>query len=391
MKPDKIGLCVCYDTKNFGSQLQVLATVKKIEALGYSTEIIRYYKKLTPGFIVCSLPRLLNYCFVHEKLTRLKKKWALAVHPEVKKGVQIRNRRFEKFVTDFFPNLSVPYKGWKELQEQSKKNYKGFLCGSDQLWLPGNLGSHFYTLEFAPKECSRIAYATSFGMEKIPWYQKRRTRRYLKCFNVLSTRESQGVQIIWKLTGKKVPIVCDPTLLFTSKEWEELIPLNNKEKVPYIFCYYLGKNPKHRCIARELQKKTGLPIITIPFLDNFVEGDQDFGDKRLFDIDAGDFVNLIRNAKYVLTDSFHGSVFSILNHKQFVVFSRFRERSRNSRNSRIDSLCTVLCLEDRRYCGEIYTQISKEIDYEAVEQKLRVFRRYSKSYLINALKTIEPN
>ena len=148
----KVGLAVCYDTKNFGSQLQVLATIKKVEDLGYETEIIRYRKKLTPAFALQTIPRLFNLSFIKSKLQSKDKKKRIERHPDIARSVSVRNERFNKFVEKHFENLSKPYDGWENLVRESAKNYDMFLCGSDQLWLPNNLGSHFYTLEFAPDD-----------------------------------------------------------------------------------------------------------------------------------------------------------------------------------------------------------------------------------------------
>lgn len=380
----KVGLAVCYDTKNFGSQLQVLATLRKVEELGYETEIIRYKKKLTPTFVLQTIPRLFNISFIKAKLGSWKKKKEIQKHPEIAKNVSIRNQRFHKFVCEYFTNLSKPYAGWENLVKQTAKKYDAFLCGSDQLWLPNNLGSHFYTLEFAPGDKPKIAYATSFGVSEIPKYQTRNTAKYLSRFQALSTREIAGQKIIKALTGKTVPVVCDPTLLFNAEKWNEIIPACRVLDKPYVFCYFLGTNVEHRNAAKEFKKTTGLKLVTCPFLDHFVESDQNFGDIQLFDMDAADFVNLIRNAEYVLTDSFHGSVFSILNHKKFLTFNRFLEGP-NSRNSRIDSLCTLLGLSERRFSGNVM-DVQKEIEYSAVENNLRKLREASVSFLENSLR-----
>ena len=169
----KVGLAVCYDTKNFGSQLQVLATIKKVEDLGYESEIIRYKKKLTPTFVLQTIPRLLNVSFIKAKLHSKNKRKQIEKYPDIAKNVSVRNDRFNGFVKKYFKNLSKPYDGWENLVRESAKNYDIFLCGSDQLWLPNNLGSHFYTLEFAPDNKPKIAYATSFGVSRIPNNQKR--------------------------------------------------------------------------------------------------------------------------------------------------------------------------------------------------------------------------
>lgn len=380
----KVGLAVCYDTKNFGSQLQVLATIKKIEDLGYETEIIRYRKKLTPTFVLQTIPRLFNMSFINAKLHSNDKKKQLEKYPDIAKNVSVRNNRFNEFVKKYFTNLSEPYAGWENLVRESTKNYDMFLCGSDQLWLPNNLGSHFYTLEFAPDNKPKIAYATSFGVSQIPERQKKATAKYLNRFQHLSTRELAGQKIIQELTGKTASVVCDPTLLFDAKGWAQMLPERKVVEEPYVFCYFLGTNEEHRKAANEFKKRTGLKLVTCPYLDNFVEKDQHFGDIQLFDMDSADFVNLIRHAEYILTDSFHGSVFSILHHKKFMTFNRFTEGV-NSRNSRIDSLCTLLGLSERRFTGDVM-DVEKDVDYVSVEERLGKLRAESIKYLENVLK-----
>lgn len=101
----KIGLAVCYDTKNFGSQLQVLATVKKVEELDCKSEIIRYKKKITPTFIVQTIPRLFNISFVKSKLSGNQKDNALKSKPFYQAQVQQRNQRFDAFVDKYFAPL----------------------------------------------------------------------------------------------------------------------------------------------------------------------------------------------------------------------------------------------------------------------------------------------
>lgn len=380
----KVGLTVCYDTKNYGSQLQVLATITKIEQIGYKTEIIRYKKKISPYFIVQNCPRILNPFFVKAKVKRIIKNKKIKKDSSISNEICKRNKRFSKFADEKFKNLSRVYNGWNDLKK-SNNDYDEFLCGSDQLWLPNNLGSHFYTLEFVDNEKKKIAYATSFGVKSIPWYQKNRTKKYLNRFDFLSNREISGSKIVKELTGKESKVVCDPTLLLTAKEWEKIISHKKVEKEKYIFCYFLGTNKEHREAANKLKEITGFNIVTIPFLDNFVESDKAFGDKRLYDIDTIDFVNYIRNAEYVLTDSFHGSIFSILNNKQFITFDRFNDKSKDSRNTRIDSLFSILNIKNRRFNGDI-NKIFEKIDYDDVEKKLSKLREDSIDYLLTALK-----
>ncbi len=385
MNKNKVGLCVCYDTKNFGSQLQVLATQQSVERFGYDYEIIIYKKTLSPLFAMQSFLRLFNPYFVTGKLKGIKKRREIAKHPEIQKLVSVRNKRFNDFVKKYFTKMSKPYAGFAALKKGSE-NYETVLTGSDQLWLPQNLGSHFFTQEFVADNINKVAYAPSFGVSQIPWYQKGRTAKYLKRFNALSSRELRGSQIIKELTGIDAVTVCDPTLLLSGEEWLELIPDKRVVEGPYIFAYFLGENEEHRAETLKFAKEKNLPVVTVPFLDHFVECDQTFGDKQMFDMDSTDFVNLIRNAEYICTDSFHGSVFSILNHKQFVTFSRFSDNSKQSRNSRIESLFSLTGLEERHCSKNVSDIIDNEINYHDVEEKVRLMREKSLAYLENALK-----
>ena len=165
-----------------------------------------------------------------------------------------------------------------------------------------------------------------------------------------------------------------------------MIPNKKVINEPYIFCYFLGANEEHRKAVNELKRETGLALVTCPFLDNFVEADQTFGDIQVYDMDASDFVNMIRYAEYVLTDSFHGTLFSIIYQKKFLIFNRFNNGA-NSRNSRIDSLCTLLGLRERRYYGDTFI-VQRNINYVQVEDKLRSLRLNSIQYLKMALKIV---
>ena len=237
---------------------------------------------------------------------------------------------------------------------------------------------------FVPDEVNKISYATSFGVGAIPWYQLSRTCKYLQRIEHLSVREIKGAEIIRNIADRDAKVVCDPTLLLTKEEWANQIPTRRVVDGKYIFCYFLGKNEEHRKLAKMLKEKCGYKIICTPFLDSFVECDLTFGDEQLFDIGPDDFVNLIRHAEYILTDSFHGSVFSIIHNKQFLVLNRFSEGGQ-SRNSRIDSLCSLLGLEKRRFKDNIYSEMIEPIAYNTVEEKLSDLRSESIQFLKESL------
>ena len=244
----KNGLAVCYDTKNFGSQLQVFATIKKIEQLGFQPEIIKYKKKISFKFITQTIPRFFNPFFVGNKIRKIKKSREINKRLTIKSQIDLRNQKFNEFIKNYFDVYLQEYTGWESLINEAGVKYDGYLCGSDQLWLPSNLGSHFYTLEFVRDSKIKISYATSFGVKRIPWYQKRATTKYLNRFDALSTRELSGREIIYERIQKKIDVVCDPTLLMTTDEWDTVISSKAILDKPYIFCYFLGDNENHRLI-----------------------------------------------------------------------------------------------------------------------------------------------
>ena len=212
-----------------------------------------------------------------------------------------------------------------------------------------------------------------------------KTKEYLSRIEYISVREKAGAKIVETVSEKKAEVVADPTLLLTKSEWDRLIPDRRIVDKPYIFCYFLGENPSHRIIAEEFSEKIGLPIVCTPFLDRYVKSDEKFGDMQLFNIGPDNFVNLIRHAEYVLTDSFHGSVFSIINHKQFVTFNRFNDNNQNSRNSRIDNLCELLGINGRRYTENIISTAKAEINYSEVDARVTSLRLQSINFLNQAL------
>lgn len=382
----KIGVCACYNTKNYGSMLQSLATGKVLEKLGYSYEFIRYTRKPTIELILKSLDRIPE--IINGKILNEKQQKALSQYPDIVKGIKRRNSCFDSFMNQTFTKLSPQYNTYREL-ENAALNYSAILVGSDQLWRPEGYSTGFYNLMFVPDEIPKIAYATSFGVSKIPENKKKIARSFLSRIDYISVRELRASEMVKELIGRNVPTVVDPTLLFTGEEWEKIVSKKKIIKEKYIFCYLLGNNLQHRKWAEELKRETGYKIVTIPHLDEFVECDVTFGDYSLYDVDPANFVNLIRNAEYVCTDSFHGSVFSILNHKQFVTFNRFEEGSKNSRNSRIESLFSQTALNNRRVTSssvEICRAMDEKIEYDLVEKKLSKMRDKSVSFLQEALK-----
>ena len=380
-----IGACLEISNNNYGSMLQSFATQKMLEEYGFSYELLKYKKKYTPAFILKSIPRLMNKIVWQDKLNEYEKQKFLRKHPELSGDVRKRKQAYTEFRAHYFSAPVVTYYGYRQLKESSKK-YVAFLTGSDQLWSPSGLPTNFYNLMFAEDKAVKISYGSSFGVKEIPWYQKRRTKQYLDRIQFISCREKSGSAIVKQLTGREVMTVADPTMLYDGDTWQEMLPCKTVQEGKYIFSYLLGTSKEYREEILKLSQETGLPVVSI---HQYVDADLGFGDVSITDSGPREFVNLIRNAEYVCTDSFHGSVFSILYHKNFVVFNRYADTSSASKNTRIESLCSRLGLSEKRFSGDILQDMKKQIDYMAVDKALMKIRKESRAYLECAFDSIK--
>lgn len=207
-------------------------------------------------------------------------------------------------------------------------------------------------------------------------------------FHYMALREQSACDLVYQLTGRKVQVVLDPTLLFTGEEWLHIQDKNPLTSGKYIFCYLLGNNPDQRTLIKKLQKKTGLKIVALQQLDDYIPSDEGFADEAPYNVGPSEFLNYIRNAEYVCTDSFHCSVFSILYKKKFFTFSRFCETAKQSTNTRIDNLLNLTGLSIRRVNSQMTVEqlLNLPNDFTGVDEKLNKLRESSINYLTNALK-----
>lgn len=380
-----LGVCINYFHENYGGMLQAFSTVSILEKRNIDYELIRYTKNRSTVEKIKSLPRLMNRILLNDKYEKFLKKRGKKKHPEFAKNDAIRLKAFEEFRVSHFKKFSQECVGYEKLCNGAS-NYKAVLTGSDQLWSPAGLPTNYYNLMFVPDSVRKISFASSFGVSQIPWYQKRRTKQFLDRIEFISMREERGAEIVDELTGNKPPVVLDPVLMFNKDEWEQLIPVQKEIDESYIFAYFLGNNPEYRKVVKDIAKENGYKVVTMRHLDQYVESDEEFGDIALYDVAPDRFLNLLRGASVVCTDSFHGSCFSILHEKPFIVFNRYSDESKHSKNSRIDTLCNNLGLTNRRYVGsaEVNKQLENSINYSDVNTRLEKLRKETNAYLDKA-------
>lgn len=384
-----IGVCIKYFHENYGGMLQAYATVSVLEMRGLEYELIQYQKKRTLVSVIKSIPRLLNTVLLNDKYEAFLKKEGMIQHPEFKKNDIVRREAFRRFKEEHFTKLSPMFIGFDDLCKGVKR-YAAVVSGSDQLWSPAGLPTNFYNLMFVPPHIRKISYASSFGVKQIPWYQKKRTAQFLDRIEYISMRENRGSEIVKELIGRTVPTILDPVFMFDKDGWERLIPSHVEMDEPYILAYFLGNNPEYREAVKKAAKQLNCKVVALRHLDRYVPHDEKFGDIALYDVGPDRFLNLLREATYICTDSFHGSCFSIIHEKLFVTFNRYAENAKHSKNSRIDTLCTNFGIQDRRYKGidSLSEQLKTSIDYEAVGKILDALKQRSYEFLDLAFKDI---
>lgn len=383
----KVGLVTCYFKHNYGSMLQAYATQKFLDDNHIPNETINIESNIDfkKGKRKYYLNQIFNFSFIKSKFGMIKLKFDKKINKALNKNITIRDKKYDAFKKKF--HLTKPYRTYEELTNLCQERYCDVIVGSDQLWLPVNVVADYYTLSFVPTEVNKISYATSFGVATISKKYESRYRNFLNRFNHISVREEKGIELIQSITSQKAKLVCDPTLLLTKKDWDEIISPKRIIKDKYILCYFLGKNIEHRKFAEKLKQETGYLIVSLNHADEYVKYSDKFADIKPYNIGPSEWINLIQNAEYICTDSFHGTVFSLINNKKFYTFRRYKSNTKVSTNSRIDSLLRIVDLKERLLEGteDIKEVIKLEIDYKAVNKKLSSFRNSSKKFLLNSL------
>lgn len=383
MKP--IGLVTCYFHHNYGSMLQAYATEMIMQQMGLPYQTIACKAPITymEGNKLLYIAKKLLIGDWKMRLGKMKIEREKKKNPAFAKNWEVRNQAFDDFANTYF-HVSPYCKNRAELSKMAE-NYSAFLVGSDQLWRTDSVEHGYYTLEWVPDHIRKIAYSTSIGVKELPWFQVEKNKRFMNRFDSMALREQRACDLVYKLTGRKVQVVLDPTLLFTGEQWMDIQHKEPLTDGKYIFCYLLGDNPQQREFIKQVKLKTGYKIVALQHLDDYIPSDEGFADEAPY-VGPREFLNYIRNAEYVFTDSFHCSVFSILYKKNFFTFSRFAEGAKQSTNTRIDNLLHIAGLENRRMTADktVDAIVGFNGGFEGVDDRLNALRKSSMDYLYKA-------
>ena len=370
----KVLLTTVFSGYNYGSSLQALASKIILHEMGYDCQLVAQ-KSLVKGRDI-RFGKLLTILTRSLLLRGKNGSKALSTYQGSYNKTMVGNsaERFARFTEEI---LQPQYLSWKGL-EKAAKECKACFAGSDQIWNSSTMYvDPMYYLRFAPLE-KRVAFAPSFGRDFVADYNKEKMSRWIGEFAHLSVREDSGVTLIKEMTGKDAIQLIDPTLMVDGKTWKRTLGIADKSE-NYILAYFLDKpSDKARKVILELKEALHCVVIGIPYQFE----DMSYCDKV---VPTGpiEFLDLVNNAKCVITDSFHGTAFSINLHTPFYVFGR-AYGSAHSQNSRVESILRKMKMQDRFEPTDAFDNM-KKLDFEHSERVLWEERQKAREYITNAL------
>lgn len=362
----KISLITLHCVNNYGSVLQTYATQKVLTDMGHEVEIVDYYR---PDL---TLIHKLFSCYLYEAhdLKGLAKN--LVFLPS-NIAMQIM---FSHFREKYFKVSSHKYYIDDDF-EKYPIEADAYIVGSDQVWnsvLNHGLIRPYY-LSFAKQGKKKIAYSSSFGVDKLKDEEKAFNKEMLGTFDYITTRELSGVGIVKDLGISRVSQILDPTLLVSSKQWLEIAE-ESKEKTPYILVYQLHHHEGLDAYISDLANKKGLKIIRICYrYDEFRKIGHCIYLPRVEQL-----LGYISNASYVITDSFHVTAFSVNLNTQFESIVPAKQFG-----GRISSLLTLVNLQNRGIQDYKHCQFDEKIDFAPVNTILQKKREEDITLIHNQL------
>lgn len=304
----KIGIVTFHASYNYGSMLQAYALQSTLQALGADVTIINYRSRIQRD-IYALHPQDVAF------LVKVKSMVRRVLFPSLKS----KNKRFEQFTQHF--RLTQVYENLDQIK-RSCPDFDVYISGSDQIWNPNAPDfSEVYLLPFVAEDRTKIAYAASMGpIGRIPDEYKAVLSCMIGRYQAISVREEKSQEAVFKLVNRQVQIMPDPVLLLPMQKWDALladtpIPKNKN----YILLYTLYDDDDLDRLSKKVSCYLKMPVI----ITKYGNGSRYFsymGYKRETSCGPIEFLQLLKNAKFVLSSSFHGTAFSIIFQRPFFAY-----------------------------------------------------------------------
>lgn len=366
----KINILTFHNAHNYGAVLQSFALRTYLRKKGFEVHVLNYKNEMISSRYVAKLPYQYDLTdIVHVRHIPQMIKSVLDTH-----AAQIDWKRqwvkFEKFIEEIILEENVDILCRDDLMQQKTDV---FVAGSDQIWnswLTNGLDS-VYFLDFKT-DARKIFYGASNGQDKIPEEQVGYYQRVLSDTYAVSTREKALADNIKDVLGKEVYHVVDPTLLLDKYDYEELIDKDTIEE-KFVFAYFIIEDDKMMEIAQYIARVLHLRLIELHY---YKRRDLKKHEQRA-DLGPREFLYYMNHAEFIVTNSFHGTVFSIIFEKRF--YSVYNSDTRKN------ELLAQLGLDSRHIVQPSEVNLNAEINYSEVQMKMKELRKKSEEYLKMAL------
>jgi hypothetical protein len=379
----KIGIMTFWWSQdNYGQLLQCYALQKYLRDLGHEAFLIRY-KEQKQTFNIVSLLKIFNPVKVCRYI--IEKKFL----KQVQKDELLHSRNFDLFRTNYIKQSEYFYSSYNDLKDNPPEA-DIYIVGSDQVWNFDNLRVipqiNAFFLNFGNESIIRISYSASFGIEKLSNEVQNYIKPLIQKFKYVSVREKSGEKICNEM-DVSADVVCDPTLLLDGNKYLTTLQIQNNDS-NYIFVYHVNvfrfKN-EFLTQINTFATSNNLVIKSVS-ASGYIAARKLIKSSEYIYASIPEWLSLIANSKYVLTTSFHGTVFAIIMHKPFLTITLDKKYSRS--NDRFRTLLKTLGLESRIYKSgvPIADQLNQPIDWDRVDSCLKNEKNKSMEFLNKALK-----
>ena len=360
----KTGVLTWHYFHNFGSALQAYALQSTLEKLGCRTTIVNYRSS-----------KYGNYSASKDAIRMVLNRTIGAIDGKWRARFQYPFLSFRK---KYFHETGILRE--KNHIENCVKKLDLLVCGSDQIWAP-NVFDSVYMADFSAPKTRKISYGASIGLNDIHQELVPKYKQLLEQFHAVSVREERGKSLLKDKCGIDATVVLDPTLLLSVSEYQKMEQPVKCVNGPYVFCYFLNGDHVYREQVQTYAEKNGLQIYGVSA--NKADGKWM---SILEKLSPASFLWMIANAHTVVTDSYHGTIFSLLYHKKFYVFERFDRQDPVCQNSRIDQLNRWFGIDQCIVPRGSALMADQQISYEHFEDALCQARKISLDYLTEAIR-----
>lgn len=367
----KCGIITFHSAHNYGSVLQSYAMVMIMRKLGLDAELIDFRHPHTTDMY-------------EWRFWTPYKDWKWNIKDLILRGIFGIGRKREKVFREFIEHRLPKSDRIKCRSNVKSDKYDVLVCGSDQIWNHVSTGENdpIYFLDFGNTAC-KFSYAASAGSNMFPAKDYERYKKYLNGLKSIGVREQFLKDYLNRDFGLKAEVNPDPTLLLDIDEWTKIETPYQGLPPKYLLVYTLVKADETLAFAHKIANKLNMPVVQICNRREVDAKNKNEVDYNLMDASPEQFLWLFHHADFIVTNTFHGNMFSVIFRKDFVHFDI------NGNDSRITTLHKAIGLDKQRMIKQPEELVERQINYALIENRIRAYANDGISFINNNIHDYE--